>query len=223
MQLLQVKRSDPTYQKIRDAHYIPNHGCIGRQLHYLIEYEDRIVGIISGASAVWATKPRDEFFGITKDNRIQLVGHEIINNVVFRLEERVPNLGTQVLSAWRKRVIIDWKERYGDTVLGFETFIFGTNRNGRMYLADNWIHVGETAGNTKLKEHGAYGVTKRISTEKKLVFCKYVDGALNEKRRQEYQTRREQTSLQTDERVWDYPRRLSEDDDGAEWSMQNLF
>lgn len=172
LELEKCKRSNPIYQEIRNRHYVENHGCIGRQFHYLVKLDGRVIGIISGASPVWACSPRDNFFKIDKENRIQMVGHYIVNNVVFRLEERIPNLGTQVLAMWRKRVAQDWKERYGDDVLGFETFIFGENRTGAMYKADNWTYVGETQGNTKFKPHGAYGVTERKKVEKKLIFCK---------------------------------------------------
>lgn len=65
------KRSNKEYQLIRDKHYVKNHGCIGRQCHYLIYVDDikKPVGIISGASSVWACKPRDDFFNINKENR----------------------------------------------------------------------------------------------------------------------------------------------------------
>jgi hypothetical protein len=174
IELVKCKRSNPIYQEIRDRHYVANHGCIGRQFHYLVYLNGCVVGIISGASPVWACAPRDRFFEINKDTREKLVGHHIINNVVFRLEEKIPNLGTQVLSKWRKQIREDWKERYGDDILGFETFIFGENRTGAMYKADNWIYVGETQGNTKFKPHGAYGVTERKQVEKKLIFCKRI-------------------------------------------------
>jgi hypothetical protein len=174
IELVLCKRSDPIYQSIRNRHYVDNHGCIGRQLHYLIYVENRVVGIISGASPVWACSPRDKFFDITKDNREKMVGKFIINNVVFRLEESSPNLGTQILSKWRRQVRQDWIARYGNDVVGFETFIFGENRTGAMYKADNWMYVGETAGNTKFKPHGAYGVTERKQVEKKLIFCKMI-------------------------------------------------
>lgn len=168
------KRTDSRYIEIRNRHYVENHGCIGRQFHYLVRLDGKIVGIISGASPVWACGPRDGFFGITKDNRVDLVGKHIINNVVFRLEERIPNLGTQTLSLWRKRIVSDWEDRYGDKVIGFETFIFGENRFGSMYKADNWLYVGETKGNTKFKPHGAYGITERKSVPTKMIFCKRI-------------------------------------------------
>lgn len=176
IRLEQCSRTDPKYVEIRNRHYVANHGCIGRQLHYLV-YIDGIespIGIISGASAVWACKPRDDFFNITTENRIKVIG-KIINNVVFRLELNEKNLGSQILSLWRKRVVLDWKNKYNDEVIGFETFIFGENRFGSLYKADNWIYQGETKGSAKFKPHGAYGKGERLKTDIKMIFCKKLD------------------------------------------------
>lgn len=177
IELQRVKLSDERYQTIRDRHYVPNHGCVGRQLHYLIRLDDNVVGIISGASAVWWTKPRDEFFGIVKENREQIVGHAIINNVVFRLEVQRKNLATQVLALWRQRVQSDWKDKYNDDILGYETFIYGTDesrdkhRNGGIYLGDNWTFAGVTSGRTKSSK-AMNASSAWISVDKKLIFVK---------------------------------------------------
>ncbi len=174
--LVRCKRSDPEYQSIRDRHYIPNKGSIGQQLHYLIYLEKEIVGIISGGSAAYATRSRDDFFGITKENRtVALNG--IIDNTVFRLERNLPNLGTQVLSLWRRKVAEDWEEKYHVTPCGFETFIIeNDSRKGAMYKADNWTFVGETSGSTKVHNHGADKAAERVGSVRKLVFCKWIRG-----------------------------------------------
>jgi hypothetical protein len=170
-------RTDVRYKSIRDEHYVENHGCIGRQLHYLIfennGFMEQPIGIITGASAVWACKPRDNFFDITKDNRIEKIG-TIINNTVFRLIKNEKNFATQILSMWRKKVKKDWVDRYKSEVIGFETFVFGENRVGTIYKADNWSLVGNTKGSAKYKPHGAYGVGERKTTDIKLIFCKKV-------------------------------------------------
>lgn len=169
--LVRVKRTDELYQDVRDRHYVPNKGCIGRQLHYNIMEGSACIGIISGASAIWSSEHRDKFFKVTKENRKERI-NKIIDNVVFRLEYNEPNLGTRILSMWRKQVKHDWEERYNDNVIGFETFIFGEGRFGSMYKADNWNYVGMTKGNTKLHRHGAYNGTERVVTNKKMIFCK---------------------------------------------------
>jgi len=166
-----VKRNDERYQNIRNRHYVVNHGCIGRQLHYIIKLKDDIIGIISGASAIWSNEHRDRFFLINKANRTKRI-NKIISNVVFRLEKNQKNLGTQILSIWRKQIKHDWETKYNDTIIGFETFIFGKGRYGSLYKADNWIFVGFTKGNTKFHAHGMNGGTERIKTTKKMIFCK---------------------------------------------------
>lgn len=168
--LTECSRADPEYKSIRDRHYVPNHGCIGRQLHYKILLDNNVIGIISGASAVWACAPRDEWFGITKENRVTEI-NKIINNVVFRLELRQHNLASEILAEWRKRCKRDWIMKYGGFVRGFETFIFGEQRDGRSYRADNWTYVGETKGSAKVKHHGAYGIGERSQTDIKHIFC----------------------------------------------------
>lgn len=176
VKLVKVNRSNLIYQEIRSRHYVPNSGAVGQQLHYLIFLDGKVCGIISGGSAAYAVAARDAFFGITKENRtIALNG--IVDNTVFRLEKNLPNLGTQILAMWRRRVAEDWENRYGVKVCGFETFIVEEPyRKGSMYKADNWTFVGETNGSTKLHQHGVEKKFQRIQVGKKLVFCKWVRG-----------------------------------------------
>jgi hypothetical protein len=71
----------------------------------------------------------------------------IINNTVFRLEMREDNLATRILARWRRQVVTDWRERYDDWVLGFETYVVeNEHRVGTCYRADNWTLVGRTTG-----------------------------------------------------------------------------
>lgn len=177
VKLVRCRRTDRKYQEIRSRHYVKNNGSIGQQLHYLIFLDNKVVGIISGGSSAYAVKVRDEFFGITSDNR-EVALNGIIDNTVFRLEEHLPNLGTQVLSIWRKQVVEDWKFLYGVTPCGFETFIVEESyRVGSMYKADNWTYVGSTSGSTKVHNHGAENPHVRKSVDSKLVFCKWIKGA----------------------------------------------
>jgi len=183
LKLVLCSRSDNEYKRIRNRHYVKNHGCIGKQLHYLI-YEGNgmfefPIGIISGASAVWASEYRDKFFGINKENRIKKID-KIIDNVVFRLEKNERNYGSQIIALWRKTIIKDWIEKYNTEVIGFETFVFGDGRFGTIYKADNWEYVGKTKGSAKYKPHGAYNIGERKKTELKLIFCKsIIKGGVN--------------------------------------------
>lgn len=176
LRLQKCKRTDALYQDIRNRHYVANKGCHGQQLHYLIYYDDKLVGIISGASSVYAVKARDEYFGLTKENKRKGLP-SIVNNVVFRLEYHEKNLATRVLALWRKTIAKDWQERYGVIVHGFETFVVEKDfRKGALYKADNWDFLGYTAGSTKTHSKGMNSKHERVNTIPKMLFCKKIKG-----------------------------------------------
>ena len=172
--LLETSRGNVLYKEIRNMHYVTNNGCIGRQIHYLIFDEEgfgrRPLGIISGASPVYACGPRDRFFKIDKSNRDSKL-KQIVNNVVFRLEKHEKNLASKILSIWRKQITKDWYKKYKDTVIGFETFVYGENRTGAIYKADNWQYVGMSSGAAKKQHNYEYHIWETVP--KKLIFCKH--------------------------------------------------
>ena len=135
-------RSDPRYKCIRDRHYVANKGACGQQLHFIIHYKNENVGIISGGSAAYATRNRDNFFHITKANRSKIL-NGLINNIVFRLEKSEPTLATQCVSMWRGVSAYLWEAFYDVEVYGFETFVVeAEHRKGTLYKADNWECTG---------------------------------------------------------------------------------
>ena len=171
------KRSNEKYQSIRDRHYIPNNGCHGQQIHFLVKLNDEVVGIISGASSVYGVKDRDNFFNFPDDretiNSYYLPA--IISNNVFRLETHKRNLGTMVLKLWRESIKFLWEKAYQVPVIGFETFIIENDRRkGAMYKADNWSFVGETVGSTK-SHNGLENPAVRKKTCPKLIYCRWED------------------------------------------------
>jgi hypothetical protein len=176
------KSSDPRYQDIRDRHYVPNHGTQGQQLHFIIHYKNQVVGIISAASSVYAVKARDDFFQIPKDKLVRQQYHlpSIVNNTVFRLEYHEKNLATKVLSKWRRVIEELWKQLYGVSVTGFETFVVENDtRKGALYKADNWTMVGMTSGNAKAHGKGGMkGKSFREDTVAKIILCKKIGNAL---------------------------------------------
>jgi Domain of unknown function (DUF4338) len=176
IRLTVCSRTDPRYKPVRDEHYVDNHGCIGQQVHFLIDYKGRPAGIISGASAAYATKSRDEFFGITKENRHEVLSG-VVDNIVFRLENHEPNLATRVLRLWREIVPHIWYEKYGVVVFGFETFVVENDtRKGALYKADNWTLAGATSGATKVRNGIENPADNWKQVVPKLVFCKWRDG-----------------------------------------------
>ena len=181
VQLEFCSRSDSRYVDIRGRHYIPNKGSHGQQLHFIVWDGPTLVGIVSAGSGVYAVAARDKFFGVPK-NREEKERYwlpAIVNNTVFRLETTRPNLGTQVLSKWRKVTRRLWQELYGVPVIGFETFIVEEPwRRGSMYLAAGWTYVGQTAGRTKAHttKGGLADSRAHLDTEPKMVYCAYARG-----------------------------------------------
>jgi hypothetical protein len=153
-------------------------GHHGQQCHYIIWYKGAKVGAISGGSAVYTTRVRDQFFGITPENREKVLPG-IIDNTLFRLECNEPNLATRVLAMWRKQVVKDWEALYGIRPFGLETFVEYEDRGkqqrtGNLYDADNWDFAGCTQGTAKSHENGLTGAVTREPVPAKLVFCKWI-------------------------------------------------
>jgi hypothetical protein len=71
--------------------------------------------------------------------------NEIADNKRFCMAERIPNLGSQILKAIRQRAKSDWLNKYGNNLRAIVTTI-GADKNGAVYLADNWNKIGQTAG-----------------------------------------------------------------------------
>lgn len=180
--LIPIKRSNPLYIKYREGHYIEDRGTVGQQIQYLITYDGKDVGVIGGASAVFANQPRDDYFSLStikNEKTVQL--NSIINNNIFKLDYPAPNLATIVLSRWRKTIAQDWEYIYGVKVSGFETFVVeerlwdGRKRDGNCYRADNWLQLGITKGygdtNVRSRE-----VKSKTLQARKLVYGKKIKG-----------------------------------------------
>jgi hypothetical protein len=107
-----------------------------------------LIGCIGFSSCVLAVGDRDRWIGWTKEQR-QTLSNSMANNYRFCLkpETGIKNLGSRVLKIARNKLAIRWKEKYGDDLLLLETYVLkNENRRGAVYLADNWIHVGNTTG-----------------------------------------------------------------------------
>jgi hypothetical protein len=119
-----------------------------RRINWLVWYGAELVGAIGISSCVLCVKDRDNWIGWDKETRIKL-SNSMANNYRFCLkpDTGIKNLGSRVLKMIRIEGAKRWKERYGDDLLLMETYVLkNENRRGAVYLADNWIHVGETSG-----------------------------------------------------------------------------
>ena len=96
------------------------------------------------------------------------------------MTKSIQNAGTQILKQLRINAKYEWKKKYGDDLQYIITFV-GGGHNGAVYLADNWVKIGETAG---LPEHNSVsmkwddktGIARKFvkpdGKNKKIIFIK---------------------------------------------------
>lgn len=149
---LKIRIAETDYdKKIADQMVIQHHSyvasarTVGRCIKYIINYEGRDVGTFWIGSGFKPT-PKDilRHFGKSQ-SEFDKMFNEVADNKRFCMVERIPNLGSQILKAVRDRARADWKNRYGNELRAIITTI-GADKNGAVYLADNWKIIGETAG-----------------------------------------------------------------------------
>lgn len=171
--LIATNKGDRDVRGFMARHYSRPKGFVGRQILYKVFLRDELVGVIGGVSATRSLPGRDAFFG--GDFDLQAV----VNNGFFHIEPTGDrNLGTKTLSLFRRRVVKDWRIRYGTKPIGYETLV-ELPRDGAVYKADNWTLVGQTKGYTckRVAGKGTDGWTGKrvwdtVNLRPKLVFCK---------------------------------------------------
>ena len=160
-------------------HYTKPKGFVGRSICYAIYFNETLYGHILGGSSTLYLKGRNEFFNIDKSKL-----NNIINNIFYHVEKvdnkyPIRNFTTEVLKAWREQIKIDWQQKYGDKVIGYESLI-EPPRPAELYKKDKWVLVGTTFGYTCKRmpgnEKGVFKTGKRVWNTKdlkpKLIFCR---------------------------------------------------
>jgi len=136
------------------VHYSKPLGFVGRNICYRVSFNGVRYGHIVGGSASRFLPGRDEFFGDS------FYLNNVVNNIFFHVEpdrstKRYPvrNFSQSVLAHFRQRIDRDWKYKYGDNVIGFESLV-ELPRTGEVYLRDGWIETGVTKGFTCKRTSG---------------------------------------------------------------------
>ena len=150
--MLNIIIADSKYNKkladsivVNHHSYVASSRTVGRCIKYLIYYNDELVGTFWLGSGF---KPTPKAI-LNYFNKSQKEFDELFNTVAdnkrFCMIKPIPNLGTQILKNIRNRAKKDWYEKYGDNLKGIVTTI-GDGKKGSVYLADNWVKIGETMG-----------------------------------------------------------------------------
>jgi len=177
------KRTNPNLLIDMANHYSNPKGFVGRNIVYIITFNNIYYGAIVGGSATLHLAGRNKYFN-DRFNKFWSLNN-IVNNLFFHIEPKygkypLRNFSQKILDEFQERIIIDWKQKYGDDVLGFETLI-ELPRTGEIYKRNKWEMIGQTIGYT-CKRVAGVGTDnwsgKRVWNTKelkpKLVFAKTV-------------------------------------------------
>jgi hypothetical protein len=132
---------------IVDFHsYVNTPKVVGRCIKYIIKFDNKDVATFWLGSGFKPTpKAILNFFKVSQ-SEFDKMFNEVADNKRFCIKESpVSNFGSQVLSKIRKRAKSDWFNIYGNDLKGIVTTI-GDGKTGSVYLADNWVEIGKTAG-----------------------------------------------------------------------------
>jgi hypothetical protein len=137
-----------TWNALMDAYHPLKRGPLcGAQMRYLIiSPAHGVVGGLAVSAAAWRLSPREAWLGWSDAERARGLSGIVCNSRFLILPEvRVKHLASHALALLRRRVVGDWRQRYGVAPWLMETYV-EISRSGTSYRADNWIEVGMTAG-----------------------------------------------------------------------------
>lgn len=180
IELTLTKRTDPRLLHRMENHYSQPKGFVGRNLCYAISYDNEYYGHIVGGSATKNLLGRHDFLNTDKTQLNNIVNNIFYNIRPLRDKYPVRNFTTKVLILWMKQVAVDWEERYGDVVRGYETLV-ELPRTGELYRRAGFVEVGRTKGYTCKRVAGegtdswsGKRVWDTVNLRPKIVLCKSV-------------------------------------------------
>ena len=150
---------------LMQAHHPLGRGPLcGAQLRYLIV--SRRLGVVGGlamSSPAWRLSARDGWLGWSDGQRgANLSGIVCNSRFLIVPDVVVKNLASHVLGLLARRIVADWRQRYGLSPWLMESYV-EASRSGTVYRAANWIEVGMTAGRGRQdREHCAGAPRKRV-------------------------------------------------------------
>jgi Domain of unknown function (DUF4338) len=144
-------------------HYLGYRSPVGENLKYLLcTAEDRPVAAWLFGGAAWRCEARDRWIGWTDEERGAGL-HRLTNNTRFLIPRwvRVPGLASWGWSRVRRRLVGDWKAKYGHGIELVETFVDRSRFHGGCYAAGNWLEVGLTQGRSRGDRYNTMRVPKK--------------------------------------------------------------
>jgi hypothetical protein len=131
-----------------EAHHPQGSGPLcGAQIRYLI-VSQRLgeIGGLAISAPAWRLAARDQWLGWSDATRAHNLSSIVCNSRFLILPTvTVKHLASKVLGLLARRIVADWRQRYGFSPWLMETCV-EVERSGTCYKAANWIEVGLTAG-----------------------------------------------------------------------------
>ena len=162
------------WNRLMQAHHPQGSGPLcGAQLRYLIVSGRLgvIGGLLSVSAPAWRLSARDDWLGWSDGKRGEHLPGIVCNSRFLIVPGVVvKNLASHVLGLLSRRIVADWRRRYGIAPWLMETYVEAT-RSGTVYCAANWIEVGLTAGRGRQDDGHACAVPA------KRVFLRVLDAA----------------------------------------------
>lgn len=150
-----VERSEERrYQaEMERHHYLGALKKIGETIWYVATWREQWVAQLSLSAAALKCSVRDRWIGWDFRSQYGRLNW-IANNSRFLIlpSWNRPNVGSRVLSLTEKRVVADWKTRFGHRLLLLETFVDPERFYGGVYRAANWIELGLTQGYRRVRK-----------------------------------------------------------------------
>jgi len=145
--LVVTKRTDKRLLERMKIHYSQPKGFVGRSICYAVMYENEYYGHIVAGSATRFLPGRNGFLNIDISKL-----NNIVNNIFFNVsptKDKYPtrNFTSKCVKEFVKKSCVDWLNKYGDSVIGFETLV-EKPRTGDLYKRAGWSVIGETKGFT---------------------------------------------------------------------------
>src|SRR5437867_8864895 len=134
-------------EQMAREHYLGALRKISETVWYIATWRDQWVAQLSLSAAALKCGVRDRWIGWdfrSQYGRLKLIA----NNSRFLILPgwNLPNVGSRVLSLTERRVVSDWRTRFGHPLLLLETFVDPRRFYGGVYRAANWMELGLTQG-----------------------------------------------------------------------------
>lgn len=160
------RHEEPRYkEQMALHHYLGDLAKIGETIWYVATWREQWVSLVSISAAALKCGVRDRWIGwdfTSQYGRLKLIA----NNSRFLIlpDWHQPNVGSRVLSLMQRRLVLDWRTRFGHPVLLLETFVDPQRFHGGVYRASNWSELGLTQGyrRTRAGYSAAHQAPKRV-------------------------------------------------------------